>query len=742
MVKLLRKYLKPFLAGLILVIILLFGQAACDLSLPDFMSGIVNVGIQQSGVEHAAPDAISDRGMALMKRFMSDDEAALVDEHYVNIAFLSNVTDIEKYRSQFPNAESSFYILKDSAKSPIDKLDDAFGMAAAAMISLASNGAGQFAGRNLTEGASSFDLTRIYQMTPMLDLIPASMIASAREAAASFMELMRAQSGIMFARAFYLELGADLGGMQSGYILRIGVIMLLIALAGGIATVLVNYISTKIASGMARRLRRDIFEKVESFSQGEFDKFSTASLITRCTNDVMSMQMLIMMGIRMICYAPIMGIGGIIMAVSKSPSMSWIIAAAVVLILGFIAIVVAIAMPKFKIIQKLVDKLNLVSRESLSGLMVIRAFGAQNHEKARFNEANRELTDTNLFINRVIAFMMPFMTLVMSGISLVVIWVGAHGIASSAMQVGDMMAFIQYMMQIMMSFMMIAMMFIIVPRAMVSGERIGEVLGVELSIRDPLSPKPFNDAKKGVVEFRNVHFRYNDAEEDAVSAISFTAKPGETTAIIGSTGSGKSTIVSLLLRFFDVSRGEVIVGGVDVRQVRQAGLRAKIGYVPQQGVLLSGTIASNLRYGKEDATDEEIETAASVAQAMEFIGEKPDRFNSEIAQGGSNVSGGQKQRLSIARALAKDPEILVFDDSFSALDFKTDAALRRALKQHAKDATIIVIAQRVGTIMNADHIIVMENGKIAGAGAHAQLLKSCPEYYEIASSQLSKEELA
>jgi ATP-binding cassette subfamily B protein len=518
--------------------------------------------------------------------------------------------------------------------------------------------------------------------------------------------------------------------------------MLFIALAGGTATVLVSFISTKIASGMARRLRRDIFEKVESFSQGEFDKFSTASLITRCTNDIMSVQMLVMMGIRMICYAPIMGIGGIIMAVSKSPSMSWIIAAAVVLILGFIMIVVAIAMPKFKIVQKLIDRLNLVSRESLSGLMVIRAFGTQNHEKARFDRANKELTGTNLFINRVMVFMMPFMMLVMSGISLVVIWVGARGIANSTMQVGDMMAFIQYMMQIMMSFMMIAMMFIIVPRAMVSGERIAEVLETELSIRDPLSPQPFDDAMKGVVEFKDVHFRYNDAEEDAVSEISFTAKPGETTAIIGSTGSGKSTIVNLLLRFFDVSRGEVIVSGADVRQVRQSDLRAKIGYVPQQGVLLSGTVASNLRYGKGDATDEEIETAASVAQAMEFISERPDRFDSEIAQGGSNVSGGQKQRLSIARALAKEPEILIFDDSFSALDFKTDAALRQALKQHTRDATVIVIAQRVGTIMNAEQIIVMENGRIAGIGTHAQLLETCPEYNEIASSQFSKEELA
>jgi len=529
---------------------------------------------------------------------------------------------------------------------------------------------------------------------------------------------------------------------QPKYIISTGAIMLLIALVGGAATVLVGFISARVATGVARNIRRDIFAKVGSFSHGEFDRFSTASLITRCTNDVTQIQMLLIIGLRMLCYAPIMGVGGVIMAVNKSASMSWIIAASVIALLGLTVIFMVAAIPKFKLIQKLIDRLNLVSRENLSGMMVIRAFGTQKHETGRFDKANRDLTDTHLFVNRVMAAVFPLMMLVMNGVSLLVIWVGAHKVAESAIQVGDMMAFMQYAILIIMSFLFISMMFVFVPRAAVSAERIAEVLSIEVSIKDPEKPRPFDANLKGLVEFRNVRFRYNGAQEDALRDITFTAKPGETTAIIGSTGAGKSTAANLVMRFYDVSDGQILVNGVDVREAKQSDLRDKIGYVPQKDVLLTGTIASNVKYGGGNASDAEVEAAVRVAQASNFIDEIPGKFASEIAQGGANVSGGQKQRISIARALAKNPEILIFDDSFSALDFKTDAALRRALREHAADVTVIVVAQRVGTVMNAEQIIVLNEGRIVGKGIHSELLKTCPEYLEIATSQMTKEELA
>ena len=529
---------------------------------------------------------------------------------------------------------------------------------------------------------------------------------------------------------------------QPSYIVRTGGIMLMIALAGGAATVLVGFISARIATGVARNIRWDIFAKVGSFSHNEFDRFSTASLITRCTNDVTQIQMLLMIGLRMLCYAPIMGVGGVIMAVNKSASMSWIIAAAVIVLLGLTVVFMTAAIPKFKLIQKLVDRLNLVSRENLSGMMVIRAFGTQKHETARFDNANRDLTDTHLFVNRVMAAVFPLMMLVMNGVSLLVIWVGAHKVADSAIQVGDMMAFMQYAMLIIMSFLFISMMFVFVPRAAVSAERIEEVLSVEISIKDPENPRSFDANLKGTVEFRSVRFRYHGAEKDALRDITFTAKPGEMTAIIGSTGAGKTTIANLIMRFYDVSAGQVLVSGLDVHEATQSELRDKIGYVPQKDVLLTGTVASNVKYGCANASDDEVESAVRVAQARDFIDEMPGRFASEIAQGGANISGGQKQRLSIARALTKNPEILIFDDSFSALDFKTDAELRCALREYAAAATVIVVAQRVGTVMNAEQIIVLNEGGIVGKGTHSELLKTCPEYLEIATSQLTEEELA
>ncbi|HZK39082.1 MAG TPA: ABC transporter ATP-binding protein [Clostridia bacterium] len=739
----LAKYLKPFIFGLILAILLLFVQANCDLSLPNFMSDIVNTGIQNSGIKHAAPDAVSQNGLALIKVFMTEDEKELVDDAY----FLASVSDKNKkdktYGSLYPGAVDRLFIKNELDQDTAAELDQAFGTSTWALIYVVqSMPQDRPASEEMSAGIGSVDIKQVYQLLPMLQNLPQDQVTQARNKALQNDEMMLTQGGTMLAKLFYGELDADTGAIATSYILTVGLKMLAVALLGGVATVLVSFISSKIAAGTARNLRRDVFNKIERFSNNEFDKFSTASLITRCTNDITQIQMLLMMGIRMVSYAPIMAIGGTVMALRKSVSMSWIIAAACTLLIGIILVIMSIAMPKFKIIQKLVDRLNLVSRENLSGLMVIRAFGTRTHEENRFESANRNLTDTNLFVTRVMVFLMPAMMLIMNGVTLIIIWVGSHQIAASAMQVGDMMAFMQYATQIIFSFLMISMMFVFIPRAAVSAERIAEVLETPESIVDPENPKAFHRDKKGLVEFRNVCFRYEGADEDALNEITFTAKPGQTTAIIGPTGSGKSTIANLILRFYDASKGQVVVDGMDVREVKQKDLRAIIGYVPQKGVLLSGTIASNIRYGKQDASDNEVETAARVAQAIDFIKEKPDRFDSEIAQGGTNVSGGQKQRLSIARALAKNPEIFIFDDSFSALDYKTDIALRKALKEHTGDSTVIIIAQRVSTIINAQQIIVLEEGKIAGIGTHRELLKSCPEYYEIASSQLSQEELS
>ena len=731
------------MAGLLIAIVLLFGQAMCDLNLPNYMSDIVNVGIQQNGIEHAAPDVLTKNGMTLMNTFMTDSEKAIVDAGYSLVSSTDTNSSGKVYGDLYPDAGTEFYVKAELDQTKATEIDDVFGTAAGTFLNVMTAVAAQSGGQaTTTTSFDSLDVTKLYQMQPMLDKIPAAMIAAAHDKAGTNDQILQKQMGIMLAKAFYKETGFDLTGMQTNYILRIGLMMLLIALLGGIATILVSYISSKIATATARNLRKDVFHKVESFSNNEFDKFSTASLITRCTNDVTQIQMLLLIGIRLICYAPIMAIGGTVMAVEKSSSMSWIIAAAVVVLLGMIMVIVAIAMPKFKAIQKLIDKLNLVSRENLSGLMVIRAFGTQQHEKERFDVANKDLTKTTLFVSRVMVFMMPAMMLIMNAVTLLVVWTGTHQIADSTMQVGDMMAFMQYAMQIIMAFLMISMMFIFVPRAAVSADRIAEVLATEVTINDPKNPKGFDKTKKGLLEFKDVSFRYQGADENTICNISFTAQPGQTTAIIGPTGSGKSTIAKLALRFYDVSQGQILLDGVDLRDVKQADLREKIGYVPQKGVLLSGTVAFNLKYGKRDATDAEMEKAAEIAQAADFIIEKPEQYESEIAQGGGNVSGGQKQRLSIARALVKQPEVLIFDDSFSALDFKTDSTLRKALKEHTGDSTVIIVAQRVSTIMNAEQILVLDDGVIVGSGTHRELLKSCPEYFEIASSQLSEEELA
>jgi len=529
---------------------------------------------------------------------------------------------------------------------------------------------------------------------------------------------------------------------RTGFIYSVGLRMLAVALLGGGASILVGFAAARVAAGVTRDVRREVFRSVENFSSAEFDAFSTASLITRTTNDVTQLQHLILMGLRMLCFAPVMGIGSIVMAIRTSVSMSWILALAVIVVVGLIAVVFSIALPKFKIVQTLVDRLNRVSRENLSGLMVIRAFGTRQFETGRFDEANGDLTKVNLFVNRIMAGMMPTMTLIMNVVSLVIVWVGAHRIAASSLEVGDMMAYLQYAMHAIMSFLILSFMFIMIPRAAVSAERIAEVLAARSSILDPAAPLHIRTDMRGVVEFRDVSFRYGGAEEDVLCSVSFTARPGQTTAFIGSTGSGKSTLINLVPRFYDVSSGSVLVGGVDVRDLAQEELRNEIGYIPQKGVLMSGTIATNLRYGKPEATDGEIAEAARVAQAADFIADRDGGFESPVSEGGANVSGGQKQRLSIARALVKKAPIYIFDDSFSALDFRTDAALRQALREYTGDSTVLVVSQRINTIRYAEQIIVLDDGKIAGCGTHRELLGTCPLYREIASSQLTAEELS
>ena len=583
------------------------------------------------------------------------------------------------------------------------------------------------------------DIFQVFSMMPKEQLTQVK--AEFDEQFSEMPDSIISQAAVSYVKGEYEAIGIDMDKTQINYIFLSGAKMLGVALLSAALSVVVGFMASKVAAKTSMNLRSKVFKKVMSFSHTEMDKFSTASLITRSTNDIQQIQMVTVMMLRMILYAPILGIGAVIKVLNTNTSMTWIIALAVVVILAIVGVLFVTVMPRFKMLQKLVDKVNLVTREILTGLPVIRAFSTQKHEEERFDKANNELTKTNLFVNRVMSGMMPLMMFVMNGVTLLIVWNGGKGIDSGAMQVGDMMAFIQYAMQIIMAFLMITMMSIMLPRAAVSAVRVDEVLNTEISIKDNEKVEEFDNNKKGVVEFNNVSFKYPDADEDVLTNISFTAKPGETTAFIGSTGSGKSTLINLIPRFFDVTEGEILVDGVNIKNVSQHELRERIGYVPQKGVLFSGTIDSNLRYGRENATEKEIEKAAQIAQATEFIETKPEKYNTEIAQGGSNVSGGQKQRLSIARAIAKKPEIYIFDDSFSALDFKTDAALRKALKSETGNSTVLIVAQRISTILNAEQIIVLDEGKIVGKGTHKELLKDCEVYKQIALSQLSKEEL-
>ena len=758
------KYAASYWKAMIAIVLILVVQAYCDLSLPAYTSDIVNVGIQQGGIEDEVPRQIATEEMEKLLLLVSEDDQQTVMDAYTD--------DNTSYKREA-------YVLKDSVAEDEDTMEDLRDILQIPMMMTSGIESGsdttkqmedklkeqmsqgmaqsvpQGADQTMPEGmpmpqgesqaesqAVSLDDMSMFDLLKMLPAEQrATMVEKIEEQMSEMPDTILDQAAVSFCRSAYKDLGMDMDQTQIHYLLKTGGQMAALALLGMAASILVAFLASRVGASAGRDLRSGVFHKVVGFSNNEFNHFSTASLITRSTNDIQQIQMLIVMLLRMVLYAPILAIGGVLQVMKTNVSMSWIIGLAVIIIAFVVLLLFLVVMPKFKVLQNLVDKLNLVTREILTGLPVIRAFSTEKHEEERFDDANRTLTKTNLFVNRAMTFMMPVMMFVMNGVSVLIVWTGAHGISDGQMQVGDMMAFIQYTMQIIMGFLMLCMISIMLPRAAVAADRVEEVLKSETMIHDPKQEKHFPEDGKGVLTFDHVSFRYPGADEDVLEDITFTAKPGETTAIIGSTGSGKSTLVNLIPRFYDVTSGDITLDGVDIREVKQHELREKLGYVPQKGVLFSGDIASNIMFGNSHGSDEEMIEAAEIAQATEFIDTKPEKYKSPISQGGSNVSGGQKQRLSIARAIAKHPQVFIFDDSFSALDYKTDVTLRRALAEKTSGSTVLIVAQRISTILHAEQIIVLDEGKVAGKGTHAELLKNCPVYREIAESQLSKKEL-
>ena len=756
------KYAASYWKAMIAIVLILVVQAYCDLSLPAYTSDIVNVGIQQGGIEDEVPRQIATEEMEKLLLFVSEDDQQTVMDAYTE--------DNTSYKKEA-------YVLKDSVAEDEDTMEDLRDILQIPMMMTSEiesgsdttkqmedklkeqmsqgmaqsmpQGADQTMPEGMPQGESQAESQAVslddMSMFDLLKMLPAeqraTMVEKIEEQMSEMPDTILDQAAVSFCRSAYKDLGMDMDQTQIHYLLKTGGQMAALALLGMAASILVAFLASRVGASAGRDLRSGVFHKVVGFSNNEFNHFSTASLITRSTNDIQQIQMLIVMLLRMVLYAPILAIGGVLQVMKTNVSMSWIIGLAVIIIAFVVLLLFLVVMPKFKVLQNLVDKLNLVTREILTGLPVIRAFSTEKHEEERFDDANRTLTKTNLFVNRAMTFMMPVMMFVMNGVSVLIVWTGAHGISDGQMQVGDMMAFIQYTMQIIMGFLMLCMISIMLPRAAVAADRVEEVLKSETMIHDPKQEKHFPEDGKGVLTFNHVSFRYPGADEDVLEDITFTAKPGETTAIIGSTGSGKSTLVNLIPRFYDVTSGDITLDGVDIREVKQHELREKLGYVPQKGVLFSGDIASNIMFGNSHGSDAEMIEAAEIAQATEFIDTKPEKYKSPISQGGSNVSGGQKQRLSIARAIAKHPQVFIFDDSFSALDYKTDVTLRRALAEKTSGSTVLIVAQRISTILHAEQIIVLDEGKVAGKGTHAELLKNCPVYREIAESQLSKKEL-
>lgn len=728
------KYLKTYWKMAFVILLVLLVQVYCDLSLPSYTSDIVNVGIQQAGVDDKIPEAISEEEMEKVLLFVQADDRQTV---------------LDAYEKDENTYNQTAYVLKKNIQDNEEKTEKLEEILSVPMMMTAGFEQGSdttakieeqlranIPAEMLPKDATVFD---ILKMLPQEQL--SQMTDKMKDQMDDMPDTIIEQAGISYIKTAYEDLGMDMNQIQFHYLFVTGGKMLALALLGMLASVLVGLLASRVGASTGRDLRGKVFRKVVGFSNNEFDQFSTASLITRSTNDIQQIQMLIVMLLRIVLYAPLIAIGGIYKVFQTNVSMSWIIALAAILIVLVVSVLFIVAMPKFKIMQQLVDKLNLVTREILTGLSVIRAFSTEKHEEERFDKANRDLTKTNLFVNRAMTFMMPVMMVVMNAISVLIVWTGAHGINEGQMQVGDMMAFIQYTMQIIMGFLMLCMISVMLPRAAVAAERVDEVLTSKTIIKDPEQPKYLPKKTEGVLKFNHVSFKYPGADEDVLEDIDFTAHPGQTTAIIGSTGSGKSTLVNLIPRFYDVTEGSITLDGIDIREITQQELRSKLGYVPQKGVLFSGTIGSNIMFGNPDGNEQDMEEAAKIAQATEFIDTKSKKYDSTISQGGGNVSGGQKQRLSIARAIAKHPKLFIFDDSFSALDYKTDVALRKALKEKTSDSTVLIVAQRISTILHAEQIIVLDDGKIAGVGTHQELLKNCEVYQQIAASQLSEAEL-